>query len=336
MSSIFQFIYRVSLGFALMTTMSFCGAETDSKFPLVTDSNETTNVADASETNPPLPDSLPKGSTTSLSLMINEFLADPPAGVDVNNNGSASPTDDEFVEIVNFGSSTADLTQVQLTDAYGFGVGQARYMFAQGSTLEPGAAIVVWGADAALALNNSGDTIYLTRLGGETLDVVSYGSEGGNNQSINRAIDGDPQAGWVLHSTLAGGLSYSPGTKSDGSPFQSGPIDPDTCAVGPDDARVLEAFQQHKSYFYATIAGQVTQKLSDDTSGARHQRFKIKMKNGHTLMIVHNIDEAPRVPITLKGCIKVKGEYIYNNSGGLLHWTHAPKGWILFNGVRYE
>ena len=39
-------------------------------------------------------------------------------------------------------------------------------------------------------------------------------------------------------------------------------------------------------------------------------------------MIAHNIDVAPRIPLTINDPTSVKGEYVWNAQGGLIHWTH--------------
>ncbi len=88
-------------------------------------------------------------------------------------------------------------------------------------------------------------------------------------------------------------------------------------------------------------AGQVIQLLSDDDIGSRHQRFIVRLSNGQTLLIVHNIDLVKRVPISIFDRVRFKGEYEYNPKGGLVHWTHhCPRnehepGWIEHEGVIY-
>lgn len=107
---------------------------------------------------------------------------------------------------------------------------------------------------------------------------------------------------------------------------------------------VLEAFKNKQSnVIVSDVAGTVEALLPDDTEGDRHQRFIIRLSRNQTLLIVHNIDIAPRLNSLRKGDrISVKGEYEWNDRGGLIHWTHKdPRsthedGWIDFNNVRYE
>ncbi|GAG43465.1 unnamed protein product, partial [marine sediment metagenome] len=50
------------------------------------------------------------------------------------------------------------------------------------------------------------------------ISTMSYGTEGGANQSLNLATDGDGASAWVGHLTLET-APYSPGTCADGVPF---------------------------------------------------------------------------------------------------------------------
>lgn len=68
--------------------------------------------------------------------------------------------------------------------------------------------------------------------------------------------------------------------------------------------------------------GIVIRLLSDDNEGSRHQRFILDMRNGQTLLVAHNIDIAPRVPLSLGDRVRYRGMYEWNDLGGLVHWTH--------------
>ncbi|MHB0981323.1 MAG: DUF3465 domain-containing protein [Thermoleophilia bacterium] len=83
--------------------------------------------------------------------------------------------------------------------------------------------------------------------------------------------------------------------------------------------------------------------LTDDTDGARHQRFVVRLDSGQTLLVTHNIDIAPRVSALRVGdTVSFKGEYEWNAQGGLVHWTHHDPsgshatGWIRHEGRTYQ
>lgn len=88
--------------------------------------------------------------------------------------------------------------------------------------------------------------------------------------------------------------------------------------------------------------GTIIKVLPDDTNPPRHQRILIKIDDNRTLLIAHNIDLAPRVEAPQKGdSISFYGEYIDNDQGGLIHWTHhnpdgGRGGYLLHNSYRYE
>ncbi len=69
-------------------------------------------------------------------------------------------------------------------------------------------------------------------------------------------------------------------------------------------------------------AGRVIRLLTDDDDGSRHQRFVIRLGNGQTLLIAHNIDLAARIPLALGDRITFRGIYEWNDLGGVVHWTH--------------
>ena len=107
---------------------------------------------------------------------------------------------------------------------------------------------------------------------------------------------------------------------------------------------LAEAFRNQQSdVMIDSVSGTVEVLLPDDEKGDRHQRFVIRVSREQTVLIVHNIDIAPRINGLQKGDrVSVKGEYEWNERGGLIHWTHKdPRsthedGWIDFNRVRYE
>jgi hypothetical protein len=103
------------------------------------------------------------------------------------------------------------------------------------------------------------------------------------------------------------------------------------------------AYQNHTSSILVTQVGTIISILPDDNSGNRHQRMIVRLSNGQTLLIAHNIDLAPRIPNPAKGArLTFHGEYEWNAKGGVIHWTHCnpggahANGWLEYSGKRYE
>ncbi len=83
--------------------------------------------------------------------------------------------------------------------------------------------------------------------------------------------------------------------------------------------------------------GFVARLLSDDDDGSRHQRFIVELKQRQSLLMAHNIDLAPRVPVGLGDRIRFRGVYEWNELGGLVHWTHHdPMGVEKGGFIRYR
>ena len=143
-------------------------------------------------------------------LVINELLAAPAS--DWDGDGSIDYKNDEWVEILNTGSTVADLTGLYLKDS----VGDA-YHYGFDGVLEPGAVKVVYGSDAVawqadngagssgLSLNNGGDTLELWRDIPDprilaVVDVVPIPAHAGGS---DRAMGRLPSSlDWVLFDAL--------------------------------------------------------------------------------------------------------------------------------------
>ena len=83
--------------------------------------------------------------------------------------------------------------------------------------------------------------------------------------------------------------------------------------------------------------------LADDLNGSRHQRFIVELASRQTLLITHNIDIAPRIDgLEVGDSVRFNGEYVWNEKGGVIHWTHHdPRGrhvagWVIHNGKTYK
>ncbi|MFO0750025.1 MAG: lamin tail domain-containing protein [Myxococcota bacterium] len=147
---------------------------------------------------------------TAADLVLNEIMADPPSGADIDQNGIPSTTEDEFVEVVNISSRAVAMTNVQID------IGGKRVVL--GSTcLNPNQARVVFGSMGLPSLGNSGATVSLL-VDGVVSQSHTYGSEAGHDESITLQPQLDPNGTWV-RSGLTWGPAYTPGTCSDTNAF---------------------------------------------------------------------------------------------------------------------
>ncbi|MDB4424782.1 lamin tail domain-containing protein, partial [Akkermansiaceae bacterium] len=161
-------------------------------------------------------------------LVINELLYDPSPGNDVNQDGEANSSQDEFVEIVNIGALPLNIGLYEITDFSGnffrfpfgtiIGSGEAVLVFAGGNpapTLN-GASVFI----GAPSLNNSGDTITLLDRSSRQIDQVRYEDNSSDDKSLNRSpeLTGD----FVPHTTISGSVgTESPGTRVSGIGFDA-------------------------------------------------------------------------------------------------------------------
>lgn len=114
-------------------------------------------------------------------------------------------------------------------------------------------------------------------------------------------------------------------------------------SVSAPQTEIADLYQQQQSDVQIEATGRVIRILQDDNDGSRHQRFIIEMADGHTLLVAHNIDLAPRINgLEVGDEVTIYGEYEWNNKGGVMHWTHHdpdnehPHGWIRHQGQLYQ
>ena len=111
---------------------------------------------------------------------------------------------------------------------------------------------------------------------------------------------------------------------------------------GGGEAILAEAFRERRSGLVVEAEGTVERLLADDLEGSAHQRFILRLAGGQTLLVSHNIDLAPRVPARPGDRIAFRGQYEWNERGGVLHWTHhdprgrRPGGWLEHAGRTYR
>lgn len=166
-----------------------------------------------------------------VQIVLNEILADPdPVNGDANGDGEVNNDDDEFLELINLLDTDLDISDWEISDAV-----RTRFIFPAGTVLSPNCPLIVFGGGSpegdfggslvltagSLALNNAGDTISLWDEEGNLRLRLSYGSEGGLNQSLTRNPDliGYPLG---VHSEIpnADNRLYSPGLKLNGEVFE--------------------------------------------------------------------------------------------------------------------
>ncbi|MHB8868829.1 MAG: DUF3465 domain-containing protein [Thermoleophilia bacterium] len=119
-------------------------------------------------------------------------------------------------------------------------------------------------------------------------------------------------AGVIALVWLAGATLY--GCATPVGPTETGVVDSESTTANGDDSSFARAFADKAVDRELEGQGIVSKLLTDDTDGARHQRF----------------------------IVTFKGEYEWNAQGGVMHWihhdpsgSHAP-GWIRHDGRMYQ
>lgn len=107
-------------------------------------------------------------------------------------------------------------------------------------------------------------------------------------------------------------------------------------------SRIDKLFRARTSGEVVEIEGRVERLLRDDNEGSRHQKFILSLGPGRTVLVSHNIDLAKRVPADEGDRVELRGQYEWNDRGGVVHWTHhdpggrRPGGWIRHDGKTYR
>ena len=143
----------------------------------------------------------PGEAAGEILVALNEILADPPPDLagDANGDGIRDSAQDEFVEIYNAGTVSADLSGWTIQD-----LTDVRHEFEEGFTLQPGELYVVFGggtptgipgrstvaSSGGLSLNNTADEVRLVGADAALRDLHSYAAEANADQSLIRRPDG--------------------------------------------------------------------------------------------------------------------------------------------------
>ena len=183
-------------------------------------------------------------SSIDFGFLLNEVLYDPPGGGpgdadngDANNDSTRDPNDDEFVEFVNTTSSCIDISGCKIFDDDSYASLTHKHQFPNNTFVNPNQAVVVFGgpqgvtfdpsffgnalifaaSDGVMNLNNSGDKMWFTDSLNNVLiefDVTPLSNNPNESYTSNPDLTGP----FEQHNGVSGTL-FSPGTRTDGSPF---------------------------------------------------------------------------------------------------------------------
>lgn len=133
--------------------------------------------------------------------------------------------------------------------------------------------------------------------------------------------------------------------RAEAPPAASVPAPPATVPSAPSatDPQILSAIARHRSHVWGVATGVVERLLEDDHKGIPHQRFILSLSTGSTVLVEYNLDLSPRIAdLALGDTVTVRGEYLWNDQGGMIHWVHhdpsgAPGGgWVQVHGRKYQ
>ena len=146
---------------------------------------------------------------TEAAVVINEVLADPPSGErgDANRDGTRDGSQDEFVEILNTGSESIDISGWKLSDRDS----DHPFSFPENTSIAPGEYIVLFGGggtpnecsmspefgkvcydDGSIGggLRNSDEAVFLITASNDTIASAVWDKEGNKDQSLVRYPEG--------------------------------------------------------------------------------------------------------------------------------------------------
>lgn len=119
-----------------------------------------------------------------------------------------------------------------------------------------------------------------------------------------------------------------------------------TVSLAESQSDLATLIRSEQSGTMTEFSARVVKLLEDDNDGSRHQRFLLAVDNSrspsNSVLVAHNIDLAPRVPLEEGDIIRIYGQYEWNDRGGVIHWTHHDpggrhaEGWIELDGTRYD
>lgn len=107
------------------------------------------------------------------------------------------------------------------------------------------------------------------------------------------------------------------------------------------DSEIEKAFTERRSGIIVEVEGPVLRDLLGKPQDMQ-QRFVIGLRNGHRLVVSHDLEFADEVPVARGDTVRVRGEYTWSEHGGTVSRTHRDPGfgvrhgWIEHQGERYD
>lgn len=110
-----------------------------------------------------------------------------------------------------------------------------------------------------------------------------------------------------------------------------------------DDRELVRAVRDKRQIHFIRAANmEVIRLLPDDTQGAKHQRFYVRLSDGQEVSAVYSLESGrDRVPVKVGSRVGLAGEFKWTRFGALIHWLHEdtsnrrPDGYVEISGVRY-
>jgi hypothetical protein len=105
---------------------------------------------------------------------------------------------------------------------------------------------------------------------------------------------------------------------------------------------IKSAWESGASNIVVEAKARVILELPDEDDIGHKQRFRVELDNGHRVLISHDLEIAPRVPVSVHSTIRFRGEFDWTEAGGTIHWTHRDPngkrkgGWIDHLEQRYQ
>lgn len=110
--------------------------------------------------------------------------------------------------------------------------------------------------------------------------------------------------------------------------------------ISPDNKAFEQAFEDRSQKVILSVSGRVIKTL-EEPSGSKYQKFLVDI-DGRTVLVAHNLEMGRMIPVEPNYEIVIKGEYIWTEKGGVIHWTHRdprkehPDGFIYYNKRLYK